>query len=1053
MMKSKIKKALSIGLCAAALCACSVALIACGDEESDKDKGGKKSELIGGFEQSESLSVAFTNDEELLGGSNQHSEPYIYTSDVYPLNTIDGDSIGGIKYNIYQKLRLKRDYTYEYTLEIMVRMVGDTNLNLCKLEANTKGTFTYSGDDGENYTVVVSDPKSGNEKRYGAFITGESNIYSWKMSSSPNYTVDVERLLKQKVEDGESRFDRYLKGKTVAVEKSGTERILYNDVFYVDFMNDIAPYCSYDSSSVPKEEKPDVPDVPPEPPVREKVEDGITLPSVQKSGCDVSVKLGDKNYVVVIADKSVTSATLDGTTVAGKTIGDNSVFEFPVTYDKLNKSLNATVGDSSFSFNATDYLEEIYPETTKTASDMAVASVVANVINAISVLGDGEAALPNSMSGLIFNPGSGLYQGAQWDKRDNMNVVDTVDKTADFSWVSGALGRNITPALTIDGGVPALEFMYNIDLNAHGKITAKLIKGDAEAVDVEIVEKQYNGSTVYAVKAELPSPVDFDDDITVEIYDSGKKMSSATYSVTRAFAAAYLQNGTELKRSADALWALGMSAEWYSEKDAAPYAYNFVNGSYSFGLGEYSYSTAATNPDYGFLFGSRIYVSGKIVDDNSGEVGDDQTFTAARGAATGGKYPFTVALDGARIDGISIADTDGGQGVITIDVKSDSTLDSMLLYNNVYGSINANCDVVITGEEGATLTVLGTIATTGKLTIDGVNVKVKTSGDHDGVACGDLEINGGGLDIEYIGRYATDKSGLKLAGSADIDGKLVSRGFNAGVLLADSTAEQIFAVNGGEVVIDANGYGINVTDVFDDPSANVNTYLSRELVFNGGVTKINVGDNGVCGVSMCNITLKDDAELYVDVKHGVGILGKYEGYWNEWAQAWIQHSSLPAKIKTNTANERTGVMSIIIRDGAIGTVDELILNGGNVYFYGVADNMFETAHGAVITFAHCDVVFENGRDLKTSFGRAIKAEKGDEVITVENTAKAVFKNCDTPIACWSSAEGEHAKFVNNGLVIVDTYKLDLEPPPWDNWSIQLQVENNGQIRSTNYIAP
>lgn len=1051
-MNSKLKKTILAICCASAFIGCSAALAACGDDDSANGAAkGPISELFGGFENSESISVAFTNDEELLGGYNQHAEPYIYTSDVYPLNTIVGESIGGVRYNVYQKLRLKRDYTYEYTLEIMVRVVGDSNINLCKLEANTKGTFTYMVDSGEKYIVSVSDPTSGSERRYGAFITGENNIFSWKMSSTANYTLDVERALKNATGD-ESPLDRYIMGRSVAVEKDGTERILYNDVFYADFMNDIAPYCSYDSSSVPKDEKPDTPIEPPAPPTKAESDGGVTLPFVQKSGCGVAMRFSDFNYVVVkTSDKTVASATIGGAEIVGKVVGDECEFEFPISYDKLGDALDINVGGTDFTFTPVDYLKEIYPDMPKGVEQMSEAYFIANIINVATVFGADGAALTDGMKTQIYDAGRNVYQSS-WDKRDNMDIVDTSDKTDDFDWVSGALGRNKTPGLTTENGVPVLAFMYKLNPNSHGMITATVKIGSGEAVGATITQETFNGESVYVVKVPAYAPAAFADAVGVEIYDSGNLMSVATYSVTRAFAATYLNNGTELKTQSDALWSLGKAVAWYAEKDSAPYAYNFSNGSYSFELGEYGYSTGATNPDYGFLFGTRIYVGGKIVDDNSGEVSDEgKTFTASRGAASNGKYPFNITLDGAGIDGISVADTDGNHGSITIDVKSDSTLNSMLIFNNIVGTINVGCDVVIRGTAGATLTVIGNIYTSGKLTVDGVAVKIVTYGLYDGVTCGELEIsNGGGLFVAYEGGVVNTKYGVSLAGNAVIDGTLEINGFDVGVYLGDDTAEQTFTVNGGEVNIEALRYGINVKDVYDDPTSNVNNYLSRELVFDGGVTKIKVGENGVGGVSMCNITLNGDAELYIDVLHGEGFLGKFESFWSEWT-GYVQHSSLPVKIMTNSGDERVGVLSIIVRGGGkIGTVGEMILNGGNVYLYSEdGSGNIHTSNGAVITIANCDATFENGNGIAA--GRAIKAESGDEVITVENSSKVVFKNCDVAIACWGAASGEYAKLINNGLIILDTYKLSLEPPPWDNWQIQLQVENYGQIRYTNQL--
>ena len=198
-------------LAATALGMSAVALVGCGGDE-DNSTPTEKSGLIGGFESTESRDIVITNDSSLIGLENENNIPYVYSSDTYPLNTVTDI---GLKYNTYQKLRLKRDWTYEYTLEILVRMVSvQSNIDLLKLEATTYGTFEYTDNSNDNYTVTLSDPTSGKENRYGSYITGEGNIFSWKLSTSPNYTFDVETFANAE----EPEFDKYISGKTVAVE-------------------------------------------------------------------------------------------------------------------------------------------------------------------------------------------------------------------------------------------------------------------------------------------------------------------------------------------------------------------------------------------------------------------------------------------------------------------------------------------------------------------------------------------------------------------------------------------------------------------------------------------------------------------------------------------------------------------------------------------------------------------------------------------------------------------------------------------------------------------
>ncbi len=131
----------------------------------------------------------------------------------------------------------------------------------------------------------------------------------------------------------------------------------------------------------------------------------------------------------------------------------------------------------------------------------------------------------------------------------------------------------------------------------------------------------------------------------------------------------------------------------------------------------------------------------------------------------------------------------------------------------------------------------------------------------------------------------------------------------------------------------------------------------------------------------------------------------------------------------------------------------MALNGGNVYLYGEtpAKGFVQTVNGTVITAENCDLTMENGAGVNKS-GRAITAEEGDETFTVTNSAKVVFKNCDVPVACWGAKTGAFAKLVNDGLIIIDTYKVGFAQWELNSWQIKLQVENNGEVRTTNQVA-
>ena len=250
----------------------------------------------------------------------------------------------------------------------------------------------------------------------------------------------------------------------------------------------------------------------------------------------------------------------------------------------------------------------------------------------------------------------------------------------------------------------------------------------------------------------------------------------------------------------------------------------------------------------------------------------------------------------------------------------------------------------------------------------------------------------------------------------------------------NGTADDGLTVDGGGLEISAENYGVSGAD----PETR-----NREFLFNGGASEIVAGN----GIKYGNVTL-GNAALTVTAQNGTNNAG------------YAVEAAYPVTIRTVSGDSRKGALNLVNKNtesffdvNYTVKVENMLLNGGSVYIYGLNPNgVVHTVLGSVITAENCDLVIENGQDLATAYGRAIAAQNGDERITVANTAKLVFKNCDAAIACWGKSGGERfAHLENNGLIILDTYKVGLAEWELNSWQLVLTVENRGQIRTTNYL--
>jgi hypothetical protein len=172
----------------------------------------------------------------VYGDKGKATDGNMYVT-AYPLNTVDGAKI---QYKYEQRLKLKKDFSYSYQYTITLTNGEEWGKDFATMSVQMNGTFTYEESDSSEYTVTLGNPVAGTQTISGITVTGEGNIFAWTANNAPTYTLNIESELSA---DENYRFDRYLAGRTVKVDK--TEKSVEDDLFYADILDDIAPYSDY----------------------------------------------------------------------------------------------------------------------------------------------------------------------------------------------------------------------------------------------------------------------------------------------------------------------------------------------------------------------------------------------------------------------------------------------------------------------------------------------------------------------------------------------------------------------------------------------------------------------------------------------------------------------------------------------------------------------------------------------------------------------------------------------------------------------------------------
>lgn len=211
-----------------------LALTSCGSKNGTTK--ARTSDLKGTFTYNEAINTQYKR--------NVDDGNYLYCS-IYPqTGIVDGEKF---LYQIDQRLKLNKDYSYNYEYSITLGNPGDWgNLQLAMLHINISGTFTYTKDkNSENKFIVnLSNPTSGIEEIYGTYLNNPTSYWQWEMHEEPDYVLDFSSL--SKIEN--YSYDEYSCGRKVIVSKASSQEeknTIEDNLFFRYILETFAHFSTY----------------------------------------------------------------------------------------------------------------------------------------------------------------------------------------------------------------------------------------------------------------------------------------------------------------------------------------------------------------------------------------------------------------------------------------------------------------------------------------------------------------------------------------------------------------------------------------------------------------------------------------------------------------------------------------------------------------------------------------------------------------------------------------------------------------------------------------
>lgn len=213
----------------------SLLLFGCNNQVTTQEET-QKSDLRGTFVNNEVIDAKYKK--QIQDGN------YLYST-LYPQSIFLNDD-QGIAYRIDQRLKINKDFTYNYEYSIVL---GSSDawgsLEVSKVYVNISGTFKFKNYQKENeFIVYLSNPTSGREEFYGCYLRNVASFKDNEIHPEADYVLNFDSL--SKIEN--YQFDKYVKQRTVLVRKAVLENednSIEDNIFFSDILDDLGHFNTY----------------------------------------------------------------------------------------------------------------------------------------------------------------------------------------------------------------------------------------------------------------------------------------------------------------------------------------------------------------------------------------------------------------------------------------------------------------------------------------------------------------------------------------------------------------------------------------------------------------------------------------------------------------------------------------------------------------------------------------------------------------------------------------------------------------------------------------
>lgn len=213
----------------------SLLLFGCNNQVTTQEET-QKSDLRGTFVNNEVIDAKYKK--QIQDGN------YLYST-LYPQSIFLNDD-QGIAYRIDQRLKINKDFTYNYEYSIVL---GSSDawgsLEVSKVYVNISGTFKFKNYQKENeFIVYLSNPTSGREEFYGCYLRNVASFKDNEIHPEADYVLNFDSL--SEIEN--YQFDKYVKQRTVLVRKAVLENednSIEDNIFFSDILDDLGHFNTY----------------------------------------------------------------------------------------------------------------------------------------------------------------------------------------------------------------------------------------------------------------------------------------------------------------------------------------------------------------------------------------------------------------------------------------------------------------------------------------------------------------------------------------------------------------------------------------------------------------------------------------------------------------------------------------------------------------------------------------------------------------------------------------------------------------------------------------